>query len=372
MRARRNKTGSAVGTFLGLSLLVHVHVVLVVIAVLSLKPEGCTPDPLPMQPIEVAVVPTKPSVKPEDLKKEEKKEEKKERDAKGQVVDLPKPINERRPDKARFLSEYDSKVKKQTRAPKNNRPGRLRAQQAPTPQRRRSAASPAARRQLARKLMKLAMRQPKVQPDLPKSQLPKAQKGDSKSTDRDTVKQPKQVKPKVRVKVVGKAPKTQKPAKGAKKLNLKLSQEELAKIVGGGVNDHLKDVEKGKHTLLNSKRWRFASFFNRVKRRVAQNWHPNRVYRRRDPSGRIYGFKDRLTVLRVKLTPKGQLKGVHLEKASGVGFLDDEAVRAFKLAQPFPNPPRGLVDAKTGLISFRFGFMFEISRRPSFKIFRYR
>jgi TonB family protein len=370
MRARHNKTGSAVGTFLGLSLLVHVHVVLVVIAVLSLEPEGCTPDALPMQPIEVTVVPTKQTVKPEDLAKEEKKKEKKDRDAKGQVVELPKPIDERRPDKARFLSEYDSKVKQQTRAERSNRPGKIRAQRAPTPRRRASAA---ARRQAARKLMKLAMRQPKAQPELPKSQLPKSAKGDQ-APKRDTVKTPR--KPKVRVKVVGKAPKAAKGAKGAPKRiklsDLKLSAKELAKVVGGGVNDALKDVKKGKHTLLNSKRWRFASFFNRVKRQVAQNWHPNRVYRRRDPRGRIYGFKDRLTVLRVKLTPKGQLKGVHLEKASGVGFLDDEAVRAFRLAQPFPNPPRGLVDAKTGLISFRFGFLFEISRRPSFKIFRYR
>ncbi|PID39309.1 MAG: hypothetical protein CSB49_01675 [Proteobacteria bacterium] len=370
MRKRHDRTGSAIGTFLGLSILVHIHVVLVMIAVLSLKPEGCAPDALPMEPIEVSVVPTKPSVKPEDLNKEAKKEATKDRDAKGQVVELPKPIDERRPDKARFLSEYDSKVKKQTRAVKLRRPGRARAPRAPTPAQR--AASAAARRQLARKLIKLAMRQPKIQPDLPRSQLPKTAKGDRPSQDKkgDTVKQPK--KPKVRVKIVGKAPKTQKPAKGAKKLNLKLSPAELAKIVGGGVNDNLKDVEKGKHTLLNSKRWRFASFFNRVKRQVAQNWHPNQVYRQRDPKGRIYGFKDRLTVLRVKLTPKGQLQGVHLEKASGVGFLDDEAVRAFRLAQPFPNPPTGLVDAKTGLISFRFGFLFEISRRPSFKIFRYR
>jgi len=46
-----------------------------------------------------------------------------------------------------------------------------------------------------------------------------------------------------------------------------------------------------------------------------------------------------------------------------VDFLDDTAMEAFKQAQPFPNPPRQLVQA-SGLIDFDFGFYLEISGSP--------
>ena len=57
-------------------------------------------------------------------------------------------------------------------------------------------------------------------------------------------------------------------------------------------------------------------------------------------------------------------------KSSGVDFLDDKAQEAFKRCQQFPNPPNGLIDAD-GQIHFNFGFIFELSGKTSFKIFRY-
>ena len=44
-----------------------------------------------------------------------------------------------------------------------------------------------------------------------------------------------------------------------------------------------------------------------------------------------------------------------------------EAVRAFQAAAPFPNPPAVLRD-KDGMISFNFGFYFEIGKKSN--IFR--
>ena len=44
---------------------------------------------------------------------------------------------------------------------------------------------------------------------------------------------------------------------------------------------------------------------------------------------------------------------------SGVGDLDDEAIRAFHAAAPFPNPPKELV-GRDNLITFGFSFFFEI------------
>src|SRR5262249_40016450 len=76
---------------------------------------------------------------------------------------------------------------------------------------------------------------------------------------------------------------------------------------GSGSMDYLKDVDDGESTALNAKKWKHAPFFNRVKRAVADEWHPEVVYVRHDPSGNVYGVKDRVTVLRIHLDPTGKL-----------------------------------------------------------------
>jgi TonB family protein len=152
--------------------------------------------------------------------------------------------------------------------------------------------------------------------------------------------------------------------------DLRPSGDALARATSGSY-DNLDDIDEGADTLLNTKRFKYASFFNRVKRAVWENWHADRVYALRDPDGKIYGVKDRLTVLKVSLRPDGSLANVIVERPCGVDFLDDEAVSAFRKAQPFPNPPRGLVDESSKLITFRFGFTLEIQDRPSWKIVRY-
>jgi TonB family protein len=377
------RSGGRLRGFLGISLLLHANIAALIITLLSINPGGCIP-PLAtraVNPFEVSLVPDteartlagKSAIereREEAIKKEQKKEEEKEKELKGQVVDIPPPAEERQPDKARFLAEHDSKVAKETKGPQvPYRPGRLipdrpiqpRLPSGPPP-------NPGAERELDRKVMKLAMRR---EPDLPRSDLPKDRNGRGDEPPRLEKEQaaPDPKLPKGIPGVPG--------AKGTgpgRKLTLKdlgLSDAELGRAVGSRVNDYLKDVEDGDQTLLNTRRWRFATFFNRVKRQVAENWHPDVVYRRRDPAGNVYGFRDRLTILRVRLTPQGRLKDLHLEKACGVGFLDDEAISAFKAAEPFPNPPPGLIDKESGLISFRFGFLFEISNRPSFRLFRY-
>jgi TonB family protein len=152
--------------------------------------------------------------------------------------------------------------------------------------------------------------------------------------------------------------------------NLKPTQEVLERAIGGGNVDHLDDVSNGDETALNAKRWIHASFFNRLKRQVAQNWDPGSVWRRRDPSGSVYGYKTRITEVRVALTAKGQLAKIVVTQPSGVNELDDEAVRAFQQAAPFVNPPKELAN-DDGLITFAFSFYFEIGApRSSWRVIR--
>lgn len=138
-----------------------------------------------------------------------------------------------------------------------------------------------------------------------------------------------------------------------------------------GSMDDIQDVEDGDVNQLNSRRWKYASFFNRVRDQVAQHWHPEVVHAARDPDGSRYGIKTRVTRLLIRLNPDGTLNKVKLDKSSDVDFLDEEAIRAVRLAAPFNNPPSQLVDAETGFIDFGFGFIFEVeSGKP--QIFRYR
>lgn len=152
-------------------------------------------------------------------------------------------------------------------------------------------------------------------------------------------------------------------------LNLLPSAAVIDKITGAAPNDHLKDVDEGDGTYLSTREWKYASFFNRVKQSVGQEWNPTSQMRLRDPTGQIYGGRDRYTILTVTLDGTGRLKDAFVDKSSGLDFLDLEAVKAFERAQPFPNPPPGIL-AADDTVHFQFGFFLELSGRPGMRLFR--
>jgi len=129
----------------------------------------------------------------------------------------------------------------------------------------------------------------------------------------------------------------------------------------GGSDDALLGVDReGDTTLLNSRSFKYWDFFQRVKERVRQEWDPATVYRARDPTGSVYGQRDRLTVLAVVLDRDGKVQRIEVIRESGLPFLDEEAIRAFREAAPFLNPPKGLADEQ-GRIAFHFGFILDLT-----------
>lgn len=152
-------------------------------------------------------------------------------------------------------------------------------------------------------------------------------------------------------------------------LNLLPSEAVVNQIMGAAANDHLQDVDEGDGTYLSTREWKYASFFNRVKQSVGQSWNPTAQMRLRDPTGQIFGGRDRHTILTVTLDGTGRLKDAYVEKSSGLDFLDLEAVKAFERAQPFPNPPPGIL-ANDQTVRFQFGFFLELSGRPGMRLFR--
>ena len=151
--------------------------------------------------------------------------------------------------------------------------------------------------------------------------------------------------------------------------NLLPSSAVVDKIVGAPANDHLAEVDEGEGTYLNTKEWKYASFFNRVKQAVGMQWNPGAQLRQRDPTFQIYGGRDRYTVVHVTLNNEGRVKEVFVEKSCGVDFLDLEVVQAFERAQPFPNPPPGLV-TNDEAVHFSFGFFLEMGGGPRMRLFR--
>ncbi len=136
-----------------------------------------------------------------------------------------------------------------------------------------------------------------------------------------------------------------------------------------GSIDHIPDVDQGERTFLNTRDYKFAWFFNRVKRDVQKRWRAVDAHRRHDPYGRVFGVRDRLTVVDVTLNDDGSLDDIYVAKDSGVAFLDQVALQAFRDAQPFPNPPAAL-RGDDGRIRFRFAFFLEINNR-GMRMFRY-
>lgn len=142
--------------------------------------------------------------------------------------------------------------------------------------------------------------------------------------------------------------------------NLRGSADAMRKTFGGSASmDGLDDVEEGTESLLDSHRFRFASFFNRMRDQLAQHWDPNGAMARADPDGRTYGRRTRKTLLHVKLTPKGAISKIDVRSSSHVTELDKEAIRAFHQAAPFVNPPPEMIDAGTGFIEVDFLFVLE-------------
>jgi outer membrane biosynthesis protein TonB len=90
-----------------------------------------------------------------------------------------------------------------------------------------------------------------------------------------------------------------------------------------------------------------APFVARVKRHVERHWRPDLL--------RAEG----VTVLGLRLRGDGSLANVVVEKSSGVGSLDEEAMGAVLVSAPFLDAmpaPQALVVDRSGTIAFSVAF----------------
>ncbi len=314
------------------------------------KQKGPAARNAPKQRVRIAMAAPPPPK--EDKPKEKPPEDK----LNGQVVETAKPLVEEAPQNAKYLGKYDVKTAKEQKSKGQktigansgrlalNDPSALQSPQStskdptqiPQHEHKPVAGSTGATGQEA----------VKPSPVLAPGVRPETEVGEAKARPSSPV-------------IVGANDGLLLPSTSAR--NVLHNIQALSGAPGG--NDYLPDVDdEGDTNILNTRKFRYWDFFQRVKDKIANEWEPNEVWRQHDPTGQKYGVKDRYTVLRVTLDREGAVKKVRVMRESGLDFLDEEASRAFMAASPFPNPPKGLQNS-AGEVDVPFGFMFEISNR---------
>lgn len=126
-------------------------------------------------------------------------------------------------------------------------------------------------------------------------------------------------------------------------------------------DDYLRDLEQSAETMLNTREFKYYTYYSRIRRQLSQYWEPkvrDKLTRMFRQGRRIASDQDHVTKLLIVLNKQGTLMKVQVLTASGVNDLDDAATEAFRSAAPFPNPPKGIVE-DDGTVKIRWDFVLE-------------
>lgn len=128
----------------------------------------------------------------------------------------------------------------------------------------------------------------------------------------------------------------------------KVSDQPQWATPGTRPEDYVTGLKESDMTALNTREYIFYGYFQRIRERLDRAWVP--LLRERlamyYQSGRtLASDMDHTTRIIVTLNETGEITRVQLVGESGIRDLDDAAVSAFNKAGPFPNPPKGMIDA---------------------------
>lgn len=147
--------------------------------------------------------------------------------------------------------------------------------------------------------------------------------------------------------------------------NFQLQQQARQLAAAGGdassTNDNLPDAEESLQTRLNTREYKYYSYYSRIKNQLNQWWVPavQQKFAVLMKQGRTVASEEsKVTKLIIVLNDRGLLVNVKVLAESGVRELDEAAIEAFRSAAPFPNPPRGMIEPD-GTVQIRWDCVVE-------------
>lgn len=161
----------------------------------------------------------------------------------------------------------------------------------------------------------------------------------------------------------------EKTGKGVKRNWKTLSLKDLSVGGDGGAtaatDDHLKGVDSGEGTVLSTREFRFYSYYHRIKELLRQYWKPNveRQVARIWNKGKSITSNELTTKVSVLLDEGGKIQKISKVQSSGFFEIDEAAIEAFQKAAPFPNPPKGIIDAD-GFVRISWDFILQTEAGP--------
>jgi TonB family protein len=125
----------------------------------------------------------------------------------------------------------------------------------------------------------------------------------------------------------------------------------LSQLLPFGANPYElpKDVAEGNQTVLNTEPVMYASFLNRIADEVYDPWvrHVQEALEERMRSGKRLEDDSYLTRLEVVMDERGKVTAIKVLHSCGIVAFDEAAKRAFWETEPFPHPPREMLDSRS-------------------------
>lgn len=124
------------------------------------------------------------------------------------------------------------------------------------------------------------------------------------------------------------------------------------------------DVPQGSETVLNTDRYLYASFLNRIADSIYQPWVDEIDLAREtlESAGKHLEANLYVTKLSVVLNDRGDVVEVQVLKSCGVEAFDEAPKRAFWRAAVFPNPP-GAFFTKSDTLRLYYEFHLKLGTK---------
>jgi len=118
--------------------------------------------------------------------------------------------------------------------------------------------------------------------------------------------------------------------------------------MGNSPQDYVQGMKESDRTALNTREFVYFGYYQRIRERLDRAWIP--ILKRKLIAYHLRGRQlasdmDHTTKVKVVMNNKGDIVRVLVMAESGTRDLDDAAVMAFNQAGPFPNPPKGMMNA---------------------------